>query len=103
MKHIEIIVDLQLCLQRSSVTRLTYEVARAHARETMVLAQDSVHIFYGRLDLLGKERWQYEALKEEDDSSDAQSDPLSGGVPIITNMQLQEPPPRWLVSGWFDV
>lgn len=70
----------------------------------MTLARDSVHVFYGRLDLLAKERWQFEALKEEDESGEAQIDPHSGGVPTAPNIQqLQEPSRRWLVSAWFDV
>lgn len=62
MRHVEIILDLETQMKYGQI--LTMELARAMARETMGLAQKRAWLYYGRLDLGGRERWRYEPLVE---------------------------------------
>lgn len=103
----EILVDMDHHLRLTAPRRQwTSEIAVAHVRETMWLARDSVHIFYGRLDLLGKERWKYEELPKEEESTETQPMPASIANLLMPHLQPQpfvEAPRKWLISAWFDV
>lgn len=114
MKHVEIVLDLTN--QLSSWHRLTMELGKTSARETMSLARKTAWLWYGRLDLMGKERWTYEPMNEKDDvqgemqPAGAQPQAHFTGAnhphhPHATAPQMHplRIPEKWLISGWFDI
>ena len=130
MKHVEIVLDLNQMMARGQT--LTLEVGRAMARETMGIARKTGWLFYGRLDLSGREQWKYEVLREEsqvgegvegDDQGAVQQQQLLMGPPpfppsqhgpplhhpantwqqVANTNQVRPPPSKWLISARFDI
>ncbi len=122
MKHIEIVLDLTQVMTRGQT--LTLEVGRVSAREVMVLAMKNAWLYYGRLDLCGREIWKYEALRERKDKEGSEGgqeaeglapqQQLYPGPPPFPSHNVghflhhntqhhTDPPSKWLISGWFDI
>ena len=122
MKHIEILLDLTQVMTRGQT--LTLEVGKTSAREVMVLAKKNAWLYYGRLDLSGRERWKYEPLREsktEEGSDGGENFPampppqqLYMGAPPFPSTNVghflppapqnrAEPPSKWLISAWFGI
>ena len=122
MKHIEILLDLTQMMTRGQT--LTLEVGRISAREVMVLAKKNAWLYYGRLDLSGREMWKYEPIRERKDEEGTDGEEAAGtmvpqqqlymGPPpfpstgpghfLNPNPQHRaDPPSKWLISAWFDI
>jgi hypothetical protein len=85
MRHVELILDLKG--EMTYGQQLTIETARAMARETMRICQRKAWAFWGRLDLMEKERWKYEPLKGE--TIDPNTMLLHNQMPVTIG------PPHW--------
>ena len=123
MKHIEILLDLTQVMTRGQT--LTLEVGRTSAREVMALATKNAWLYYGRLDLSGREKWKYEPMPEKKTDEASESDEAAGGGMVPQQQQYMGAPPlpsanvghslhpqpqnragppsKWLISAWFDI
>lgn len=72
----------------------TPSLARFMVTEAMQAVQRSAWLYYGRLDLGGREKWKFERAETADSSDDA-TQSLPG--------QPQESHREWIISGWFDI
>jgi hypothetical protein len=91
MRHVELILELKN--EMTYGQQLTIETARAMARETMRVCQRKAWAFWGRLDLMEKERWKYEPVKE---------DTIGANAMLPQNqLQLTIGPPHWTAPGTF--
>ncbi|KEF62578.1 uncharacterized protein A1O9_00551 [Exophiala aquamarina CBS 119918] len=72
----------------------TPSLARFMASEAMQAVQRSAWLYYGRLDLMGREKWKLMRAETKDSSDSAVQFSLG---------QPQESHRGWIISGWFDI
>ncbi|KAI1619675.1 hypothetical protein EDD37DRAFT_613711 [Exophiala viscosa] len=120
MKHVEI---RYRCEDSNTVRsqfgwRLTTELSKFMVAEAMFALKRTAWLYYGRLDLLEREKWKFEPVRE--DTSDAPDQvtpsnhvmlappPAAHPYAILPPVGLNPPPSRrhvnkeWVISGWFD-
>ena len=128
MKRVHINLDLTTSIEQPTIVAMTLPLAKARARDTMMSAKRIAWVFYGRMDLLEKERWKYEPIVEkkevEEEDVDEELDPSMHPVNLNPqNVQLAgtgaiggpfaapphmnpwvepEVPHKWLITGEFD-
>lgn len=124
IRRVEIVLDLSTWLDvrgaNGQASPQAVEGSRYKAREAMGVCQRTIRDWYGRLDLMGREKWTYEAYKEVengDDRAEKQDGSQAAMHPAATAPQLQGSPPnqvmgagrareapnKWLIKGWFDI
>ena len=73
----------------------TPSLSRFMVTEAVAAVQSTAWLYYGRLDLMGREKWKYQRAESEYSESDA--------VRSLQPRQPQESDREWIISGWFDI
>ena len=129
MKRVHINLDLTTSIEQPRIYAMTLPLAKARARDTMMSAKRTAWVFYGRMDLLEKERWKYEPIVEkkevdEEDENEGLDPSIQAVNANLQNVQLPgtgavggpfaapphiqnswvgpEVPHMWLITGEFD-
>ncbi|KAK4938684.1 hypothetical protein LTR10_020952 [Elasticomyces elasticus] len=120
MKHVEIRYQ---CEDSGTVLRsvggsLTPQLSKFMVSEAMFALQRTAWLYYGRLDLLERDKWKFEPVPTNQKSTSTTPDqitaanhvmlPAPGSLPPVFGHTFVPAPPLrhvnklWVISGWFD-
>lgn len=119
MKHVEIEFNCAAEVVGPPYRRVTASLARFMVTETMYAAQRTACLYYGRLDLMRRDKWEFEPLTEDATPGTAAAVSTVTGATLLQNQNstLFNPAnptpaaapqaahadghPKWLISAWF--